>query len=77
MGSGNVGIGTTAPTAKLAVSGDMTVGKTSAANGTLDVNGSVVMSGSTSGFNGFRAAAVGGSTIWSLPSGDGTSGQVL
>ncbi len=77
LGNGNVGIGTTAPTAKLAVSGDLTVGKTSAANGTLDVNGSVVMSGSTSGYNGFRAPAVAGSTIWSLPSGDGTSGQVL
>ncbi|MES3037881.1 MAG: hypothetical protein V4736_08245 [Bdellovibrionota bacterium] len=75
--AGNVGIGTTVPTARLAVSGDMTVGKTSAANGTLDVNGSVVMSGSTSGYNGLRAAAVAGSTIWSLPSGDGSTGQVL
>ncbi len=75
--SGNVGIGTTVPTAKFAVSGDMTVGKSTAANGTLDVNGTFVMSGSTSGYNGFRAPAVAGSTIWTLPSGDGTAGQTL
>ncbi|MES3037441.1 MAG: hypothetical protein V4736_05985, partial [Bdellovibrionota bacterium] len=74
---GKVGIGTSAPTAKLAVSGDMTVGKTSGANGTLDVFGSIVMSGSSTGFVGFRAPGVATPTIWTLPSADGTNGQVL
>ena len=57
--SGNVGVGTTSPPAKLAV------------------NGSMVVMGSTSGYNGFVASAVAGSTVWTLPVNDGTSGQVL
>ena len=57
--SGNVGIGTITPAAK------------------LSVNGSMVVMGSTSGYNGFVASAVAGSTVWTLPVNDGTSGQVL
>jgi len=57
--TGNVGIGTTAPTS------------------TLDVKGTMKLSGSTSGFVGLTAPAAAGSTVYTLPSTDGTSGQVL
>jgi len=43
----------------------------------LDVKGTLRLSGSTSGFVGFAPAAVAGSTTYTLPSADGTSGQVL
>ena len=58
-GTGNVGIGTSTPAAKLAV------------------NGSMILMGATSGYNGFIASAVAGSTVWTLPVSDGSSGQVL
>lgn len=43
----------------------------------LDVSGQIRMSGSTSGYAGFQAAATAGSTIWTLPTADGANGQVL
>ena len=44
---------------------------------TLDVKGTLRLSGATSGFVGFAPASAAGSTIYTLPSADGTSGQVL
>jgi len=44
---------------------------------TLDVKGTLRLSGSTSGYTGFKPAAAAGSTVWTLPTADGTSGQVL
>lgn len=43
----------------------------------LDVKGTLRLSGSTSGYVGFAPAATAGSTTYTLPSADGTSGQVL
>jgi hypothetical protein len=43
----------------------------------LDVRGTLRLSGSTSGHVGLAAAAVAGSTTYTLPAGDGTNGQVL
>lgn len=57
-------------------SGTVGIGSSSP-NGKLDVNGSIVMSGSVSGFSGFQAAATAGSTVWTLPMSDGSGGQVL
>jgi hypothetical protein len=59
MASGNLGIGTTAPGAK------------------LDINGDIRLRGATSGYVGFQAPATAGNNIWTLPTGDGSSGQVL
>ena len=44
---------------------------------TLDVKGTLRLSGSSTGFVGFAPAAVAGSTTYTLPSADGTSGQIL
>jgi len=43
----------------------------------LDVKGTIRLSGSTSGYVGLAPAAAAGSTTYTLPSADGTSGQVL
>jgi hypothetical protein len=43
----------------------------------LDVKGTLRLSGSTSGYVGFTPAAAAGSTIYTLPSSDGTNGQQL
>jgi len=43
----------------------------------LDVKGTLRLSGATSGFVGFAPAAAAGSTIYTLPSADGTAGQIL
>ncbi|RZI54168.1 MAG: hypothetical protein EOP12_04345 [Pseudomonas sp.] len=50
---------------------------TTAPNGKLDVKGSVVMSGATSGYVGFKPAAAAGSTIWELPAVDGGVDQFI
>lgn len=43
----------------------------------LDVRGEIRMSGSTSGYVGFQPAAAAGSTVWTLPTTDGSANQVL
>jgi trimeric autotransporter adhesin len=52
------------------------IGKSSPGSA-LDVKGTLRLSGSTSGFVGFAPAAAAGSTTYTLPSADGTSGQAL
>lgn len=44
---------------------------------TLDVKGTIRLSGFTSGYVGFQPAAAAGSTTYTLPSTDGTNGQQL
>jgi hypothetical protein len=56
--------------------GKVGIGTTSPAS-TLDVKGTLHLSGSTSGYVGFAPAAAAGSTTYTLPTADGTSGQVL
>jgi hypothetical protein len=56
--------------------GNVGIGTTTP-NGKMDVKGSIVMSGSTSGFAGFQVSPVAGSTVWTLPTADGTNGQLL
>lgn len=53
------------------------INKSTTPTGMLDVKGSIVMSGSSSGYVGFQPQASAGSTIYTLPSSDGTSNQVL
>lgn len=43
----------------------------------LDVKGTIRLSGSSSGYVGLKGAAAAGSTSYTLPSADGTAGQVL
>jgi len=56
--------------------GDVGIG-TNAPGSKLDVKGTLRLSGSTSGYVGIAPAAAAGSTTYTLPSADGTSGQVL
>jgi hypothetical protein len=44
---------------------------------TLDVKGTIRLSGSSSGYVGIAPAAAAGSTTYTMPSADGSSGQVL
>jgi hypothetical protein len=57
-------------------SGYVGIGTTSPGS-TLDVRGTLRLSGSTSGYVGFAPAAAAGSTTYTLPNADGTTGQVL
>jgi len=57
-------------------SGNVGIGTTSPGS-KLDVQGTLRLSGSTSGYVGLAPAAAAGSTTYTLPSADGTSGQVL
>ena len=57
-------------------SGNVGIGTTSPGS-KLDVKGTLRLSGSTSGYVGLAPAAAAGSTTYTLPSADGTSGQVL
>ena len=57
-------------------SGNVGINTTSPGS-TLDVKGTLRLSGSTSGYVGFIPAAAAGATTYTLPSADGTSGQVL
>lgn len=50
---------------------------TAAPGSALDVKGTLRLSGATSGYVGFAPASDAGSTTYTLPSSDGTSGQVL
>lgn len=52
------------------------IGQTSAGSA-LDVKGTLRLSGSTSGYVGFAPAAAAGSTTYTLPSSDGSAGQLL
>jgi hypothetical protein len=57
-------------------SGYWGIGK-SAPGSALDIKGTLRLSGATSGYVGFTPAASAGSTTYTLPSADGTSGQQL
>jgi hypothetical protein len=50
---------------------------TSTPGSKLDVKGTLRLSGATSGYVGLQGAAAAGSTTYTLPSADGTNGQVL
>jgi len=57
-------------------SGNVGIGTTSAGS-KLDVKGTLRLSGSSSGYVGLAPAAAAGSTTYTLPSADGTNGQLL
>lgn len=50
---------------------------TSSPGSNLDIKGGIRLSGSTSGYVGIAPAAAAGSTTYTLPSADGTNGQLL
>ena len=56
--------------------GNIGIGSTTPGS-TLDVKGTLRLSGATSGYVGLAPAAEAGSTTFTLPAADGTSGQVL
>ncbi len=68
-------IGNSAITQTL-LNGNVGIG-TASPGSTLDVKGALRLSGSTSGYVGLVPAAAAGGTTYTLPSADGTSGQVL
>jgi hypothetical protein len=63
--AGSIGLGTSSPNASLDVTGSVKIGTT------------LSLAGSTSGSVGFKAPAIAGSTIFTVPSSDGSSGQAL
>lgn len=62
--------------ARVNSSGNVGIG-TDSPGSKLDVKGTLRLSGSTSGYVGISPAAAAGSTTYTLPSADGSSGQVL
>jgi hypothetical protein len=65
-------------TERMRISGSGNIGiQTTTPGSALDIKGTLRLSGSTNGFVGFTPAANAGSTTYTLPSNDGTSGQVL
>ena len=73
---GTAGTAATNERMRIDSSGNVGIGTVSPVS-RLSVNGSMTLMGSTSGYNGFIASAVAGSTIWTLPVNDGSGGQVL
>jgi len=79
---GNIASGTgrwnfyAAGTAQNYFAGNVGIATTSPGSA-LDVKGTLRLSGSSSGYVGFAPAAAAGSTTYTLPSTDGTTGQVL
>jgi hypothetical protein len=61
---------------RILTNGNVGIGTTNPGS-LLDVKGTFHLSGATSGYVGFTAASIAGSTIYTLPSADGTNGQVL
>lgn len=61
---------------RVSSSGYVGIGTTSPGSA-LDVKGTIRLSGATSGYVGFTPAAAAGSTVYTLPSSDGTNGQAL
>ena len=61
---------------RIDATGNVGIGTTSAGS-KLDVKGTLRLSGATSGYVGLAPAAAAGSTTYTLPAADGTSGQVL
>lgn len=65
-------------TANMTLDSSANVGINTASPGsTLDVKGTIRLSGSSSGYVGIAPAAAAGSTTYTMPSADGSSGQVL
>ncbi|MBI4185459.1 hypothetical protein HY524_00200 [Candidatus Berkelbacteria bacterium] len=63
---------------RMRIASDGKVGiNTGSPGSTLDVKGTLRLSGSTSGYVGFSPAAIAGSTTYTLPSADGTGSQAL
>lgn len=73
------GVSSTAPAfERLTLLSSGNVGINNATPGSaLDVKGTLRLSGATSGYVGFAPASAAGSTTYTLPSADGTTGQVL
>jgi hypothetical protein len=61
---------------RILTNGNVGIGTTNPGS-LLDVKGTFHLSGATSGYVGFTAASIAGSTTYTLPSADGTNGQVL
>lgn len=70
--------GASSPTERMRIAngGDVGIG-TSSPGSKLDVKGTLRLSGATSGYVGLAPAAAAGSTTYTLPAADGSSGQVL
>jgi hypothetical protein len=76
--AGSSGTADNTPTTKMTILGNGNVGiNTITPGSSLDVKGTLRLSGSTSGYVGLQPAAAAGSTTYALPSSDGTSGQQL
>lgn len=75
-GSIEFSTGNTQEKMRLNASGALGIG-TQSPNGLLDVKGSIVMSGSTSGYSGFQVPAAANNMVYTLPASAPTAGQFL
>jgi len=72
------GVGGAGALQRMQIDGSGNVGiNTISPGSTLDLKGTLRLSGATSGYVGFSPAAAAGTTTYTLPTADGTSGQVL